>query len=480
MLNVALGTSLSVLLILLFTSFRDITERVDQQFKNEADERSRLVAHLVRDALLLSDYREVQITAQHLVKHPQVTGIRVTTEHGQAIIELKPRVASSRSYRTDLALLNESTGSLLGRLELVHSSDILNNLLIEKLIAIAVGIGLASFIVFLLYLWAGKLLMAYVAEIKDKLKDLVRDGHATMPLRWRIKEFDSISRHFNELSKQMRDLREIEKEQAKLLAMAEVNSLVAIAEVTSQVAHDIRSPLTTIQVLSDTLQNISAHEKTLLKMACQRITGIAEELLNYRRSGKNSGVDCGPKPLHLLSVVNELLVEKQVEYKNHPKSVISLHAPKRAYDIVCRADSVRLKRVFSNIINNGLEAMNFVGELIVDIRTEGSFAKISFRDNGSGIPEHLISEVLKRGKSYKKERGTGLGLAQTQEIMRKYGGWLSIESKMNVGTTVTLYIPVWEPSGEASVQYSSLATIGSSSRASAQGSWSEEVKSEDG
>ncbi len=113
-------------------------------------------------------------------------------------------------------------------------------------------------------------------------------------------------------------------------------------------------------------------------------------------------------------------------------------------------NSGELVQVWTNIIRNALDAMEESSQeeasLLVRTEPAGGKAKITIKDNGSGIPDEMIDEVFKPHVTTKKEGqtfGLGLGLTIVQNIIKQYSGDLSVESSL-AGTTFTITIPTGE------------------------------------
>jgi tetratricopeptide (TPR) repeat protein len=108
-----------------------------------------------------------------------------------------------------------------------------------------------------------------------------------------------------------------------------------------------------------------------------------------------------------------------------------------------KGDYSQLKEAFNNIILNAAEAMENGG--LLQIKTEyddmGSAVKLTFTDTGHGIPKEELYNVLKPGYSL-KEKGSGFGLSIVQRIVREHQGKIDLTSVEDVGTTVTIYLPV--------------------------------------
>ncbi|MBQ9920159.1 MAG: HAMP domain-containing histidine kinase, partial [Clostridia bacterium] len=108
-------------------------------------------------------------------------------------------------------------------------------------------------------------------------------------------------------------------------------------------------------------------------------------------------------------------------------------------------DPDRLKQVFINIIDNAVKYSNDGGSVLVDCHEEEGCIHIRVSDTGVGIPEQDIDRVKEKFfKSNTTVRGSGIGLAVADEIIKQHNGLIFIESKEGVGTTVTVVLPITE------------------------------------
>mgnify|MGYP003296719350 CR=1 FL=1 len=106
-------------------------------------------------------------------------------------------------------------------------------------------------------------------------------------------------------------------------------------------------------------------------------------------------------------------------------------------------DTNRLKQVFINIIDNAVKYSNDGGSVLIDCHEEEHCVHIRVSDTGVGIPEQDIDKVKEKFfKSNTTVRGSGIGLAVADEIIKQHNGLLFVESKEGVGTTVTVVLPI--------------------------------------
>ena len=109
-------------------------------------------------------------------------------------------------------------------------------------------------------------------------------------------------------------------------------------------------------------------------------------------------------------------------------------------------DQDRLKQVFINIIDNAVKYTESGGQVLITQTTEEGCVRITVSDTGVGIPAQDIDRVKEKFyKANKTVRGSGIGLAVADEIIKQHSGLLFIESTEGAGTTVTIVLPLYEP-----------------------------------
>jgi two-component system NtrC family sensor kinase len=115
-------------------------------------------------------------------------------------------------------------------------------------------------------------------------------------------------------------------------------------------------------------------------------------------------------------------------------------------------DDERLSQVLFNLLSNSINAMPKGGTLRISAKTaanegqlsgKSGFIEIRFQDTGCGIAEENIDKIFDPFFTLKEDRnGIGLGLSLSYGIVREHGGTISVESKVNEGTSFTIYLPI--------------------------------------
>ncbi|MGZ3772578.1 MAG: sensor histidine kinase [Pseudobdellovibrionaceae bacterium] len=263
------------------------------------------------------------------------------------------------------------------------------------------------------------------------------------------------------LSKRAADLK-IEKEKS----LIEERQMIA-----KQVAHDIRSPLSALTMVASTLKDIPEDRRVLIRNATQRINDIANDLLERAKTPTSANgslhsntatisVDESQTPPEstnqstefIPALVDIIISEKRMQYREYAGLEIEVDL-KNSFGAFAKVNSNELKRVISNLVNNAVEAFNdFQGKVTVGVRkvdiNKSPMIEIFVKDNGRGIPAHLISKLgqagVSFGKSSSSQSGSGLGLYHAKKTIESFGGDLQIESTEGVGSVIHLLLPLAE------------------------------------
>lgn len=215
----------------------------------------------------------------------------------------------------------------------------------------------------------------------------------------------------------------------------------------SSVSHELRTPLTAIKGWGETAKMAVGSNDELVHKGLdvvltesERLTGLVEDLLDFSRmqSGRLSVhknvIQLGPVVQEAAAMYAEVARKNNLEF--------TVLCPETLPPVM--GDAGRLKQVFINIIDNAIKYSTSGGHVLIDVHEEESCLYVKVSDTGVGIPEQDIDRVKEKFfKSNTTVRGSGIGLAVADEIMKQHNGLLFLESKENVGTTVTAVLPVY-------------------------------------
>ena len=216
----------------------------------------------------------------------------------------------------------------------------------------------------------------------------------------------------------------------------------------SRVSHELRTPLTAIKGWAETMMYGVPDRVTLEKgmgvivKESARLTSLVEELLDFSKL-QSGRLTLQMERMDILAEIDEavyMLRERAVSEGKH-----LLYDDPEEMPIIY-GDRNRLKQVFINIIDNALKYTPEGGMIGVQVYRDykENAIKIIVADNGCGInPEDLPKVKEKFYKANQKINGSGIGLAVADEIIRMHKGTLDIESSPEVGTTVTITLPIY-------------------------------------
>lgn len=220
-------------------------------------------------------------------------------------------------------------------------------------------------------------------------------------------------------------------------------------EFVSNVSHELKTPMTSMKVLADSLL---ATENAPIEMYKEFMQDIAEEidreneiigdLLNLVRTDGERAV------LNIETVdVNELMEVvlkrlKPIALKNNIEIIFESMRP-----VTASIDRVKFIIVLTNIIENAIKYNHPEGWVKITLNADHKFFYVDVSDSGIGIPEECKDQVFERFYRVDKARsretgGTGLGLAITKNIVLLHKGTIKFYSKENEGTTFNIRIPL--------------------------------------
>jgi len=221
----------------------------------------------------------------------------------------------------------------------------------------------------------------------------------------------------------------------------------AWAEVARRLAHEIKNPLTPIQLSAERLEmklagKLGAEDADTLARGTRTIVNqvaalksMVDDFRDYARL---------PAPVFTGLDLNALVQEVLALYETSKAPIARKLTPGLAQ---VRADSAQIRQVLHNLVQNAQDALehrkNPGEQPMIEVCTEaaGDRVRLSVTDNGGGFPEELMARIFEPYVTT-KPRGTGLGLAIVKKIIDEHHGELAIENRVAKGASVTILLPM--------------------------------------
>ena len=223
----------------------------------------------------------------------------------------------------------------------------------------------------------------------------------------------------------------------------------AWGEVARRLAHEIKNPLTPIQLSAERLRRRLLPELTgsdaemvdrSTHTIVQQVEAMKQMVNDFSEYAKAPGMQISQFDFHVL-------LREVVDLYRARESGPRIRAPEMAMPMLLEADRSRMRQVMNNLLSNAMEALEGRNEAQISIETAAvpldgqPGLEIKVLDNGPGFPADLLPRVFDPYVT-SKPRGTGLGLAIVRKIVEDHGGMIEAENRFSGGAQVRVILPV--------------------------------------
>ena len=215
----------------------------------------------------------------------------------------------------------------------------------------------------------------------------------------------------------------------------------------ADVAHEVRTPLTTMSLLTKALKEHEMEPEQQkefiedLDSELDRLTALVSDLLELSKLEKN---DIQPEEVMLDLLLRDVIGEYQYRFARAGLDLID-GIPMQTVKIY--GAPLQLRQVISNLLDNAMNYTSAGGTVTVSLSLEETEVITKIEDTGCGIPEEDLNYIFERffrvdRARSREEGGTGLGLAIVSEIIAKHGGKVWVESEEGVGSSFYFTLPL--------------------------------------
>lgn len=300
---------------------------------------------------------------------------------------------------------------------------------------------------FLSYMLIGEIIIVSLTLIVAVLSHI----HFTKPMKRMSKSLDAIVREYTSEMPEEDSFTELQDISSKFNEV--IGKLHSIdesrQEFVSNVSHELKTPLTSMKVLADSLNGsedvpIEMYKEFMLDIGDEidRENKIINDLLSLVRMDK-SGAQLNVTAVNINELIEHILKRlKPIAEKSDIEVVYESFRP-----VVAEVDEVKFTLVITNLVENAIKYNNEGGWVHISLNSDHQFFYIKVEDNGLGIPEDSVEHIFERfyraDKSHSREiGGTGLGLAITKSAIAMHNGEIKVRSKLNEGSTFDVRIPL--------------------------------------
>ncbi len=296
-------------------------------------------------------------------------------------------------------------------------------------------VGLFALMLYLAHLLSRQILGPLTQLLKYTQRIAQGDFTPVPPSRHYRDEFSNLREAMNCM------LEELSRRQAILV---QSHKLRAVGTLTAGVAHELNNPLNNITLTTHMLlegyKDFSDGERLdmIRDLVCQsdRAHTIVRNLLDFARESESR-----IEPLEVGELIRETinLAGNQIRLSRvHLDVCIQPNLPR------VHGDHQQLNQVFLNILLNALDVTPKGGRIEMSVTSEEpNFLAVKIIDHGPGIPEHILPNIFDPFFTTKNRgKGTGLGLSVSQGIVARHGGEIRVDSKLGVGTSFAINLPI--------------------------------------
>jgi len=226
--------------------------------------------------------------------------------------------------------------------------------------------------------------------------------------------------------------------------LIQAEKLATVGTLASGIAHEINNPLTSIVMHANVLSNAKDEKNQQesirsIEESAARCSDIVKKLLTYAREPrgrkKREDIDLEKSLKRVISFLGYQLKRKNI--------VCNIKADDSPFVVNGYKDE--LEQVFTNLILNAKDAIAGIqktGKIIISLSKDSGRITINIEDDGCGIPQEHISKIFDPFFTTKETgKGTGLGLSICQSIIEQHKGTISVESRLNHGSTFIILLP---------------------------------------
>jgi signal transduction histidine kinase len=390
----------------------------DQYFESTYD----IYKNQIAGNLFIGDYKVEQELLEELAKR---RSIGITLSYRKHILQAGN--ISGKPLKNYILKLgdNEHAKISMYSVKSLKASVFFKNMIIPLLIEVLLlSLGF-------IYLWwrFNRVLLGPLAKMSTQLQSGDIENYSPDP--WVLVEIEEL---YSKLKFMTREVKE---------KMA-FEALAKTGEIATQVAHDIRSPLTSLNTAMKDASALPEAQRKMIRSAAQRINDIANNLLSAHKSSQQViHMEQSLTSTLIFPILDSIISEKRMLLTN--SIIINFNVDRGAYIACANIRKDKFSQIISNLINNSIDAMDGAGVINILLKKSNDNLLMMINDNGKGISKKNLEKVFTKSFSFGKKDGMGIGLYYAKKHVEEWRGSIAIASNENKGTEVTVKLPRTSP-----------------------------------
>lgn len=372
-----------------------------------------------------------------------------TDNQGNELWKIESKNEKNPNYSEYNSDIVTPSGGLIGKIKIIknHSKE-LSKWNEQKLFSFF-GFAVIAMIVLIIQNLTLFKILKPVSELTSEIKREADQLNLELKIEKGEDDIYLVKKWFSDIANSWHD----EKEKAAI-----ESQFRTIGTLATQVAHDIRSPLAALENILVKINSLPETDRILTRTAVTRIKDIANNLLDKSRDIKINPNIYSKETVFttenlstemVFTLVDPLISEKRMQYRTRNNLNIHFESSLESFSLFIHVQPNEIKRILSNLINNSSDSIIDQGEIIVSVSSNTDKVIISIKDNGSGIPNEILSRIGERGISQGKKNGLGLGLFHAVKTIENWNGSIEIKSILapaeNHGTVINIALPKSQP-----------------------------------
>lgn len=390
------------------------------------------------DTLEVERLKQVTFLSLKLIDFGTVQGssdlssVLTRLSDGAPIVVERPSYESILSY----TVVNTMFGEPALLLEVDAARDVFQHSLMMVSYFVVTSLLVGVVIALIALLTMNRMILSPLVKLSKEVSEI--DPHAIDLRNVVIKGDDELAALSVNIDDMLQALNDYQRR------LRESERMATIGQTSAMVGHDLRNPLQVVYLLSarlkkrielirDRLEEADVKELEFIEDKLKSQTVYMDKIVSDLQDFSKT-VNVKPEDTDLEEIAVDVIASIQM-----PENVdVSVSFDMRLHRIY--SDGGLLRRVFTNLITNAVQAMPDGGFLIVEGSVVNEMAKIVVSDTGVGISEENMSKMF-QPLFTTKAKGTGLGLAVCKKIVEAHGGEIYVSSKEDVGSSFTFLIP---------------------------------------